>query len=75
MKIALDCPGCGKRYEVDASLAGKKSRCKECGNTFRIPDEPSASAAAESISRPAASTRTRDAEAVVVPSVERTRNA
>ena len=38
MKIALDCPGCGKRYEVDASLAGKKSRCKDCGNTFRIPD-------------------------------------
>ena len=75
MKIALDCPGCGKRYEVDASLAGKKSRCKECGNTFRIPDEPAASSAAESMSRPASSTGSRDAEAVVVPSVERTRDA
>ena len=48
MKIVLDCPGCGKRYEVDASLAGKKSRCKDCGNTFRIPDSPRATSVGES---------------------------
>ena len=36
MMIVLDCPGCGKRYEVDGSLAGKKSRCKDCGNIFRL---------------------------------------
>jgi HEAT repeats len=52
--IVLDCPGCGKRYEVDASLAGKKSRCKDCGNIFRIPDAPNVSSVAESKSRPAA---------------------
>jgi hypothetical protein len=37
MVIVLDCPGCGKRYEVDGSLAGKKSRCKQCGAVFPIP--------------------------------------
>lgn len=37
MPIVLDCPGCGKRYDVDSALAGKKSRCKQCGEVFRIP--------------------------------------
>jgi hypothetical protein len=37
MSIALDCPGCGKHYEVDLALAGKKSRCKQCGEVFLIP--------------------------------------
>jgi len=37
MPIVLDCPGCGKRYEIDSALAGKKSRCKQCGQVFRIP--------------------------------------
>ncbi len=36
MPIVLDCPRCGKHYEVDDSLAGKKSRCKQCGEVFRI---------------------------------------
>ena len=37
MPIVVVCPGCRKRYEVDASLAGKKSRCKLCGEVFRLP--------------------------------------
>ena len=37
MLIVLDCPSCAKRYEVDAALAGKKSRCKQCGEVFKIP--------------------------------------
>jgi hypothetical protein len=37
MSIALDCPGCRKHFEVDDSLAGKKSRCKQCGEVFQIP--------------------------------------
>jgi hypothetical protein len=37
MLIVLDCPGCGKRYEIDAAFAGKKSRCKQCGEVFRVP--------------------------------------
>ena len=37
MLIVLDCPGCTQRYEFDAALAGKKSRCKYCGEVFQIP--------------------------------------
>ncbi|MGO9466839.1 MAG: HEAT repeat domain-containing protein [Isosphaeraceae bacterium] len=37
MPIVLNCPGCGKRYDVDRALAGKKSRCKQCGEVFQIP--------------------------------------
>ena len=51
MKIVLDCPGCGKRYEVDQSLAGKKSRCRDCGNTFRIPNEQNTKAPADEATR------------------------
>jgi hypothetical protein len=35
--IAVDCPDCGKHFEVSPELAGKKSRCKKCGAIFRIP--------------------------------------
>lgn len=52
MKIDVDCPGCGKRYEVAESFAGKKSRCKQCGTSFRIPP-PNAETGGES-SRPPA---------------------
>jgi HEAT repeats len=37
MIIVVNCPGCRKRYELDGALAGKKSRCKQCGEIFRIP--------------------------------------
>ena len=35
--IAFSCEGCGKTFEVDDSLAGRKSRCKKCGAVTRIP--------------------------------------
>ena len=56
MKIDVDCPGCGKRYEVAESYAGKKSRCKQCGTSFRIPS-PSAETGATSSRPPAAAHR------------------
>ncbi len=37
--IQFDCDGCGKRYTVKASLAGRKARCKECGHILYIPTE------------------------------------
>ncbi len=37
MIIVVKCPGCKKPYELDGALAGKKSRCKGCGEIFRIP--------------------------------------
>jgi predicted Zn finger-like uncharacterized protein len=35
--IVVYCPGCRDRTEVDGALAGKKSRCKKCGEVFAIP--------------------------------------
>ncbi len=46
MAIVLNCPGCGKRYEIESALAGKKSRCKQCGAIFRIPADGREDAAA-----------------------------
>ena len=51
MKIDVDCSGCGKRYQVDESLAGKKSRCKDCGNVFRIPLGPTSHSGGKSTRR------------------------
>jgi predicted Zn finger-like uncharacterized protein len=59
MPIVLGCPGCGKRYEVDSALAGKKSRCKQCGEVFQIPAE-SASESSADRSREAAGQRSAD---------------
>src|SRR5262249_55488178 len=35
--IVFNCPRCFKRYEVDAAMVGKKSRCKDCKEVFAIP--------------------------------------
>ncbi|WP_435009512.1 prolyl oligopeptidase family serine peptidase [Tundrisphaera lichenicola] len=45
MAITFDCPGCGKGYSLGDEVAGKKARCKSCGQVFRVPlpdeeDEP-----------------------------------
>ncbi len=46
MSIKMDCPACGQRYVLQAALAGKKARCKKCGETFKIPSlEPSSALA------------------------------
>lgn len=37
MAIAFKCPGCGQVYSVPEQSAGKKARCKACGNTVVIP--------------------------------------
>lgn len=57
MLIVLDCPGCAKRYEVDASLAGKKSRCKQCGEVFQIPVPRASSPGQASSSKPLPATQ------------------
>ncbi len=36
-EISFACPGCGRNYQVQADLAGKKARCKECDSVMRIP--------------------------------------
>jgi len=54
--IVLSCPGCGRRYELSGSLAGKKARCKACSQEFNIPvprqAAPPSTAAAPAPARP-----------------------
>jgi preprotein translocase subunit Sss1 len=35
--ISFACEGCGRAFQADDSLAGRKSRCKSCGASTRIP--------------------------------------
>ena len=73
MKIALDCPGCGKRYDVAATLAGKKSRMQGMRQHIPNSDAPSgAASAAESRIRPASPTVPRGDESVAGAWIERT---
>ena len=37
MDITFACPGCRKNYTLSATLAGKKARCKQCGQQMEIP--------------------------------------
>lgn len=37
MSIQVSCPVCAKNYKVKEEAAGKKLRCKECGETVAIP--------------------------------------
>src|SRR5262249_28299867 len=36
-EISFPCPSCGHGYQVDASLAGRKARCKVCKEVSQIP--------------------------------------
>jgi hypothetical protein len=40
MAIIFNCRACGKRFEVGDGLAGKRVRCKVCGEEMRVPGEP-----------------------------------
>jgi hypothetical protein len=37
MGIVFFCQSCGSRFEVDSRMAGKKGRCKKCGQDMAIP--------------------------------------
>ena len=34
------CPGCEAKYSVPASAAGRRTKCRQCGQVFRIPAAP-----------------------------------
>lgn len=38
MSIEVVCDGCNKKYQVKEELAGRRVKCKSCGETMRIPD-------------------------------------
>ena len=48
MSIAFSCENCGKDFQTDASFAGKKCKCKQCGHVFVIP-APRTSASSGSV--------------------------
>ena len=33
------CKSCGKQYQANSGLAGKRVRCSACGNIFAIPSD------------------------------------
>ncbi len=37
MKIDFACDSCGKSYSVKQELAGRKAKCKQCGQTILVP--------------------------------------
>ncbi|MDM4016819.1 TIGR00266 family protein [Roseiconus lacunae] len=41
--IQFACPSCNKHYKVADEMAGKKGKCKECGQIMMIPELPTAS--------------------------------
>jgi hypothetical protein len=36
--ISFTCTGCGKPFEVEDGLAGRRCRCKRCGNLMSVPE-------------------------------------
>lgn len=38
--LHFDCEKCGKPFHVDDQFAGKKGRCRWCGQIMRIPENP-----------------------------------
>lgn len=48
MSIGFQCPGCQRPYSVDSALAGKRVRCKQCGNEMRVPTPSRPASAAAS---------------------------
>ncbi len=57
MPIATACPHCKARYRVPDAAAGKRTKCKKCGDAFRIPQR--ASAAAKPRPAPATAARSK----------------
>src|SRR5207248_5950555 len=39
MAIMVECNSCGKQYNAPDSMAGKRVKCKQCGQVFQIPAE------------------------------------
>ena len=58
--IVMKCPGCKTRFEFAADLAGKKIKCKSCGDVFRVEDSDAVPKPSKVVSRPAARDDTDD---------------
>jgi len=51
--IHFACPGCGGRFNVPESFAGRQARCKKCGSAIAVPAAGEALAAPAPIIAPA----------------------
>jgi len=38
--LIAQCPACHTRYKVPDEVAGRRARCKKCGQPFQVPDAP-----------------------------------
>jgi hypothetical protein len=45
MTITFACPDCARRYTVNQALAGKRTKCKQCGHGMTIPAAAAGTAA------------------------------
>ena len=57
--IKFCCPNCGKRFEVAPEWAGKKARCKNCGNSFLVPVASTVELPSVAVTQQPAETRQR----------------
>lgn len=55
MPIAFACQSCQKQYKVDDKFAGKKVKCKACGNAMLVPASAGAKPSAKQAAKAAAS--------------------
>src|SRR5207249_3730785 len=37
MAIVAECAVCGRKYQADDAMAGKRVKCKQCGHVFALP--------------------------------------
>jgi len=54
MPIAFACPGCAKQFKVPDEMAGRSSRCTQCGKPLVVPGSPAAVAAWQPAPQPVA---------------------
>src|SRR4051794_3736104 len=47
MPLQVPCPHCGAKLKAPDNAAGKKVKCKQCGQGFRIPGVPLAGSAGD----------------------------
>ncbi len=37
MPLLVECTSCGKKYNADESMAGRRIKCRQCGTVFTVP--------------------------------------
>lgn len=69
MAQVVRCSACQTQYQVKDELAGRKAKCKKCGQTFQIPaiKEPVAAAASHTVAQATSQTEAAAAASPHVP--------